>query len=319
MFRKGFLGTEFGVVALMLSLMVHSAAGNLKDKKVRAEGKPVLWQQPDNIASRNLLLGPGGEELKPDLSTITFIKEEPGGYSKKYRVRDGSGHEWVAKIGKESQSEAAASRLLWAVGYNTDITYLVPRVTIAGKGTFENVRLEARPENVKRLDEWKWDDNPFIGTPEFQGLKVMMVLLENWDIKDSNNKILQVHKKQTGEDELRYVVSDLGGTLGKTGGIASRSRNKPADFVKAKFVEHVRGNRVELNYNGKRKDLFRDITVDQARWIGGLLSQLSDDQIGDAFRAANYSPQEVQMLTAAIRSRIDELAALSESRSADRH
>ena len=29
--------------------------------------------------------------MKPDLTHITFIKEETGGYSKKYRVRDGQG------------------------------------------------------------------------------------------------------------------------------------------------------------------------------------------------------------------------------------
>src|ERR1043165_3655576 len=108
--------------------------------------------------------------MQPDLTRITFLKEEKGGYSKKFRVRDGSGREWVAKVGKEAQSETAAVRLVWAVGYMTEINYLVPRLTVEGKGTFENVRLEARPKNVKRLDEWSWDKNPFTGTKELQGL-----------------------------------------------------------------------------------------------------------------------------------------------------
>lgn len=43
----------------------------------------------------------------------------------------------------------------------TEINYLVPRLEIEGKGVFENVRLEARPENIKRLDEWKCSDNLF--------------------------------------------------------------------------------------------------------------------------------------------------------------
>ena len=74
--------------------------------------------------------------MRPDLRRITFIKEEKGGYSKKYRVRDGSGREWVAKIGKEAQSETSAVRLLWGMGYVTEVNYLVPRITIPGKGTF---------------------------------------------------------------------------------------------------------------------------------------------------------------------------------------
>jgi len=46
------------------------------------------------------------------------------------------------------------------------------------------------------------------------------------------------------------------------------------------------------------------------RWIGGWLSRLSARQIGDAFRAANYAPDEVQLLTDAVRRRVGELTAL---------
>ena len=247
----------------------------------------------------------------PNLRRVTFIKEEKGGYSTKYRVRDGSGRVWVAKIGKEAQSETAASRLLWAVGYQTEVTYLAPRVHIIGKGTFENVRFEARPANIERLDEWQWDRNPFTGTRELQGLKVMMVLLNNWDIKDSNNKILLARSATSGRNELRYVVSDLGATLGKTGSFLTRSRNKPRDFVNAEFVDELDGDRVDFHYSGKRKELFRDITVGEARWMGRWLARLSDGQIRDAFRAANYGPRDVRMLAQALRERINELIRLS--------
>src|SRR5215216_541835 len=125
-----------------------------KKEKQAPQGTPVLWQKPTDIASRDLLLGPGGEQMKPDVSRVTFVKEEKGGYSKKYRVKDAAGRVWVAKLGKEAQSETAAVRLVWAAGYVTEINYLVPQVTIEGKGTFENVRFEARPEDVDRWEEW---------------------------------------------------------------------------------------------------------------------------------------------------------------------
>ena len=205
--------------------------------------------------------------------------------------------------------------LLWAAGYTTDITYLVPAVTIEGMGSFENVRFEARDKNIKRLGEWKWDQNPFIGTMQLQGLKVLMVLIGNWDIKDSNNRILRVRNEQTGDHELRYIVSDLGATLGKTGWIISRSRNEPTDFAKAKFISAVKDNRVDFHYSGKRKDVVHGVTVDQARWIGQWLSRLSDEQISDAFRAANYRPEEVAMLTGGVRTRINQLVALPETQS----
>ena len=36
---------------------------------------------------------------------------------------------------------------------------------------------------------WSWHDNPFVGTREFNGLKVMMALVNNWDLKDVNNRV----------------------------------------------------------------------------------------------------------------------------------
>ena len=294
---------------LVLPTNVSLAVADKKDKEI-PKGTPVLWRRPVDIRSRDLRLGPGGARMKPDFRRVTFVEEQKGGYSKKYKVRDASGREWVAKIGKEAQAETAAVRLLWALGYMTEINYLSPTSEIVGKGIFHNVRFEARPENVKRLDEWKWTDNPFVGTQELRGLKVLMALINNWDIKDSNNQILLV-RGENG-NELRYIISDLGATFGKSGSTPiiwrfTRSRNKPNDYAKAEFVDTVVDNHVHFHYGSKRKDLFSDITVEDATWIGGLLSQLSTQQLRDAFRAANYSPAQLNLLVNEVRERTNEL------------
>lgn len=286
-----------------------------KEKKVYT-GTPVLWRAPENIKSRNLLFGAGGA-MKPRFDRVTFIEEKTGGWSKKYRVKDASGNEWVAKLSKEAQPEVAANRLLWAIGYFTEIDYLMPRLTIDGKGSFENVRLEARRKGIHRTEEWQWEANPFTGKPELQGLKIMMVFINNWDLKNSNNKILAVRNPASGEPELRYIVSDLGGTFGKTGGIISRSRNKPSDYAKAEFIKAVTGNRIDFNYGGKNQKLVENITVDDAKWLANLLTRLSDEQIKDAFRAASYSPEEVDQLAGAVRARIDALKRISTTSTVD--
>jgi len=279
-----------------------------KEKKVYT-GPAVLWRAPDDIESRNLLLGAGGDAMKPDLSRVTFVAVKEGGWSTKYTVKDAKGNEWVAKLSKEAQPETAANRLLWAIGYHTEISHLAPELEIQGKGTFKNVRLEARPKDVKRAGDWLWANNPFVGKPEFQGLKIMMLLINNWDMKDDNNEILAT--KGVTDSERRFIISDLGATFGKTGGIISRSRNKPEDYVKAEFVKGIRGNRVEFHYGGKNGKLFEDITVEHAKWLASWLSRLSDEQIKDAFRAANYSAAEVDMLADAVRARINTLNNLS--------
>ena len=316
---------------LVVSLLILSLSGvfgqtksdkpDKKDKQIPANATRVLWNDPGDISSRDLFLGPGGAAMKPDLSRVTFIKLETGGFSTKYRVRDGSGRTWVVKVGQEARPETAAVRLAWAVGYPTEINYLVPCVHIAGapaphkkeyrceNNGHANVRFEARPENTKRLDNWSWKQNPFVGKPELNGLIVLMSVLNNWDLKDDNNKILLVNN-EGGQPELRYIISDLGATFGKTGGFLSRSRNEPEDYVKAKFVEGVEGGRVRLNYDGKQTDLFGNIAVSDAKWIGNLLAQLSDQQLQDAFRAANFTPEEIQMLVPATRARINQLVNL---------
>ncbi|HEX8283379.1 MAG TPA: hypothetical protein VF588_08495 [Pyrinomonadaceae bacterium] len=318
------------LAALLLSLAPGAAAqkekGKKKEKAPPPQGTAVLWRDPGDVAALDLFLGPGGEEMKPDLSRLTFLKEEKGGYSKKFRVRDAKGREWVAKIGKEAQPETAVTRLVWAAGYPVEVTYLAPCAKIEGApepgkdyarcegGGLANVRFEARPEHVKRLDVWRWEQNPFSGTRELRGLKIIMALVENWDMKDDNNKVLAV--SGASGTELHHIVSDLGATIGKTGGQngpisfirqVKGTRNEPGDYVADKFIDGVEGGRVVFNFSGKNSGLMRDITVEDARWLGGILSRLSDKQIEDAFRAANYTDEEVRMLAASVRARVNQL------------
>lgn len=316
MFRTRSAYWSVCLLVLMLALPFAAAGQDRKDKNEKGEkkeltGKPVLWKEPADIETRKLLLGAGGDQMKPDISKVTFIEQKTGGYSTKYRVRDAKGNEWIAKIGKEAQTDTAANRLLWALGYETEIAYLIPHLKIEGKGEFDNVRLEARPANIKRAGNWMWENNPFKDTPEFRGLKILMIMLNNWDMKDDNNEILAVRGDTTGEGELRYIISDLGATFGKTGGFFSRSRNDVPDYVKAKFIKKVNGEVIDFNYGGKNQKLFAGLTIADARWLSNLLKRLSDDQIKDAFRAAHYSAQEVDLLAGAFRERINALAKLS--------
>ncbi|HEX8292733.1 MAG TPA: hypothetical protein VF570_13315 [Pyrinomonadaceae bacterium] len=299
------------LVALLLSAQAPAAAArNQSKKKALPRGTPVLWRERDP-ARLNLSAGPGGEAMRPATRRLRFVEEEKGGYSKKYRVRDARGREWVAKVSKEAQSETAASRLIWAAGYETEVTYLVPRVTIPGKGTFTNVRFEARPRGVTRHGEWGWQRNPFSGTRELDGLKVLMVLVNNWDLKDENNVILH----DAGSRELRYAISDLGATFGKSGGPGffwrlTRSRNEPADYADTKFIDRVEDGYVDFDFTGKNERLFEKVRVEHARWIGQRLSRLTDGQLAAIFRAANYTPAETRLLTRVVRARINQLTSL---------
>src|SRR5690242_13834177 len=120
------------VIIGAIVLLANSVVPGQKKKKDKDETQSlpnapaVLWRAPTDITSRDLYLGPGGEAMKPKLGKVTYIKEDTGGHTKKWRVRDASGQEWVVKFGNEAQPETAASRLVWAAGYYTDVTYFVP-------------------------------------------------------------------------------------------------------------------------------------------------------------------------------------------------
>ena len=316
--------------ALLLVIIALVASGGFAQKKARPSisytaptGNAILWH-PVDIPAQDLYGGPGGQDGQPDLRNITFIKRETGGHNKKYRIKDGSGRIWVAKPGTEARPETAAVRLLHGLGYETEINYLVPELTIPTVGTLKNVRLEACPDNIKRLDPWKWKDNPFVGTNELQGLKIMQVFLTNYDLLDLQNQVLSVDTPHGRE--LHYIISDLGSTFGKFGSNNlpiffrfGRKADSPSAWSKAKFIKGVKNGYIVFATTGaKSRSLFKNITVAQGRWLYDLLAQLRDEQLRDAFRAANYSPGEVDILTAAAKRRITELERATGSRFAER-
>lgn len=290
----------------------------------------ALWREHPNIASLNLFYGAGGIAHKPG-SQLTFVEEDKGGTNPKFEVKDENGVKWKVKLGPEAQSETAATRLIWAAGYFTDEDYYLPEVQIAGLsklnrgqsyvspgGKVRGARLERVYENTQSTT-WSWFDNPFVRSKEFNGLKVLMALINNWDLKADNNKVIV----QDGR-EARYIVSDLGATFGKTGDHLVRTRNNVPDFLASKLIKKLESEQVDFVMHSrphpilifhlpyyiqrtKMESIVQNIPRTDAKWIGSILAQLSDQQLGDAFRSAGYNPQEVSLLVGKMKSRICEL------------
>jgi len=286
-----------------------------QDKAAAENARAVLWE-PVNISARDVYWGAGGREMFPDLHRATFVSRQTGGNNPKYRIKDRKGNEWIVKIADESQPEVVATRLLWAIGYKTEIDYIIPKFSMSNidPRRYKNVRIEARPDKVKRLDQWNWTANPFAEIRELNGLKIMMAMFNNWDLKDENNVILS-----TG-DEHHYVISDLGSSFGRLAkestSRSGRSVNKPEHYAESNFVKGVNGGQLEFDYVGKADHLIKGIPVEHGRWLADLLLQLSDKQIADAFRAANYPAEDVALLSNAFKSRIAQLDRATRSQTA---
>jgi hypothetical protein len=105
-----------------------------------------LWQEPDDLASRDLFHGPGGPAGVPLPDSVwRFKSEDLTGFSRGYDVTGPDGVEWDVKVGPETQTEIVASRIVWAVGYHQPPTYFVTRWRLAGAlGVDESVPQASR-------------------------------------------------------------------------------------------------------------------------------------------------------------------------------
>ncbi|HEX8000761.1 MAG TPA: hypothetical protein VF528_20435 [Pyrinomonadaceae bacterium] len=341
--------------AFLLILVASFSSSTFAQKKQKQKkpplptGTPVLWRDPGDISTRDLRYGSGSAERAP-LAPFTFVAEDKIGASPKFKVKDANGLTWVVKLGEESQAEIVATRLVWAMGYFAEEGYYLERAEIKnlprlsrgqefveGGTTVRNVRFEPRRTGVRRGAIWDWLQNPFVGSRELDGLKVLMVLLANYDTRLDNNRILFDKNPESGQMEAQYYVTDIGATLGHVGGLGGkRSKNNLADYRSAKFVIGVQGGVVEFDYNttpkgsGKFASFFnpgyakrqankekamRRIPVENARWMGEQLSRLSDDQLRDAFRSAGYDNNTTEGYIKVLRERINQLTRLSSSSS----
>ena len=319
------------------------------EEKTVWSGPATLWTDPKDIASRDLLWGTGGKARAPHAGPYYFIEEDLDGNSPKFVVQDANGVMWKVKLGPEARPETVATRFVWALGYTTDEDYFVPVQRVEGMpaklqrgaefvapdGSVVHARWE-RMER-KKIGTWEWANNPFQDTRELNGLRVLMSLLNNYDLKDSQNAIY------AGEPSAIFLISDIGATFGASGSSWPRLSGKGdlSVYSRTKFIKGVTGETVDFvaPAKGKFAGLFtlppfpyykvakwfgmsdvpdvtgqrwigKDIPREHARWMAELLSKLTSKQIRDAFRAGGYTGDEVEGFSRLVESRIAELSDL---------
>jgi len=328
------------LIVSFLACSLPAACG--EDKPAVAEGSTgqnVLWVDPVDLASRNLLFGPGGDQGQPK-GPMTFVEEDRAGTNPKFEVLDHDGTKWKAKLGVEARPETVATRLLWAVGYFADQDYMLTNLQVEKMptrlrrgqhlvgpgGKLENVRLERHIKGEDKVGEWRWKKNPFTGTREFNGLRVMMALINNWDLKDQNNAI---YSEKAYPEKQFYAVSDLGATFGSTGfgWTQESSKGNLKSYRRSKFISKVTPDYVDFNVPTRpvwirffglpayvsrlhMREIGKRVPRADAKWMGGLLAKLSAEQIRDAFRSGGYSSEDVEGFAGALEKRIAELNKL---------
>ena len=295
-----------------------------------------IWRDPGAVEQLDFKAGPGGPSGAPALP-FQFVEEHSTGSNPCLSVRDARGRVWRVKWGDEVRSETFATRLAWAAGYFVEVAYFIPEGLIEGAAElerarecvgedckFKDARFELDEEGVTKLfDEhgWAWDDNPFVGTRELNGLKIMLMLTSNWDNKDvrdvargSNTAIFE-YALPGGLIEARYLIIDWGATMGKWGSNLFRSKWDAAGYEAQtpEFVTGVENGFVQWNYLGQRTAEAREqISVEDVRWLTGYIGRITDAQLRDGLGASGATPDEIASFTKSIRARLDTLKRISE-------
>ncbi|MEP6593210.1 MAG: hypothetical protein ABJC51_05930 [Acidobacteriota bacterium] len=325
------------LVSAVLRLIWHARGAwrihRAGPRRLRAS-RHVIWRDPGHVEALDMRAGPGGADGAPQ-PPYRFVEEHASGSQPCVSVTDGRGRLWRVKWGNEVRSENVAVRLAWACGYFAEATYFVPHGTIEGAETLQRARaciddqqgfVEARFEledrAVRKMFEehsWAWNDNPFIGSRELHGLKILVMLLSNWDTKDrrdvargSNTAIFE-HRVGRWRHEARYLITDWGGSMGRWGGnIVTRGRWDPAGFA-AQTPEFVTGSDVDdvsFGYSGQRTaDVSTGIATADVAWLLQYLGRVSDRQLHQMLEASGASDEEAGAFAAAIRARIAQLVA----------
>jgi hypothetical protein len=334
------IGIAVVFLAIVALPLVWEAIGayriNRAGPRPLAHARHVIWRDPGDSARLDLANGPGGADGGP-ATPFRFVEEHLNGSQPCVSILDARARRWRVKWGNEVRAENFAVRLAWACGYFAETTYFVAEGRIDGATNLTRARdcidqnchfTEARfelddPAVVKMFEEhsWAWNENPFVGTRQLNGLKIVVMLLSDWDTKDrrdvargSNTAIFE-HRMSRWRREARYLITDWGGSMGRWGGnIVTRGRWDPEGYAAQTphFVTTVENGVVKFGYVGQRTaDVAEGIGVDDVRWLYQYLGRVTGRQLHEALLASGATPAEADQFLRAIRDRISQLGHIT--------
>jgi hypothetical protein len=285
-----------------------------------------VWRPP-----RTPIDQAGFDGVNLDEVTCRFEVDVPGGTTPKFDCVFDSGEEIRIKYGNgpEAPAETAATRLLRTVGFGADDVTLVRTLRCFGcpmepfsvmkaveiTGTeplYERVvdyddpteftwvalerKLHAWPVETETVKGWSFHELDAVqaaggGAPRahIDGLRLMAVLLAHWDNKAENQRLVCLSERWPEDTPCRepfLLLQDVGATFGPTKMDFDAWQRVPMWEDRASCTVSMR----DLPYAGAT---FGAATITEAgrQFVGGLLAQLSDDQLTALFASARFGDQ----------------------------
>jgi hypothetical protein len=265
-----------------------------------------------------------GDRPLHDVRSCRFVNEPPSGTTAKFNCVLDGGRVIKVKYGRnpEIQGEAAATRLLRALGFPADEVVIVPRIrcygcprdpfvtVVASSWTstrewlgpagfdngytdFEWVAIERRfPAPAIETDDtkgWGWWEvrNNTAHRADLDALRLFAVFLAHWDNKAENQRLVCLDGEPPAPvpDCVRplAMIQDLGATFGPTKVNIGRWASLPIWQDRAAC-------RVSMHALPWRGGTFPDAQISEAgrRQIADGLEAFTDNQLRDLFSAARF-------------------------------
>ncbi len=294
--------------------------------------KPVLWTDPGDVSAFDFTWGKNGPAFAPK-PPFTFVAEDLRGNNPKVFVDDAAGRRWRVKGGPEARAETFCTRLASALGYYGEPTYFIPEGVIekieplkraadfiASTGQFAYASFERFEPGLTFVDNatWRWDSNPFTGTPQLAGLKILVMFVSDWDNKDARDSLQGsnlgvLERVNATPPEWIYFVDDWGQSMGAWGHQYRDTSVFDCGKYRAQSAQFITGlddHSIRFGFEGQHsRDFMSGITVADAAWLLRRLGRITDAQWTAALHAAGALPTEVPCFVAALTERTAALRA----------
>ena len=169
--------------------------------------------------------------------------------------------------------------------------------------------VQSRGAGGHNIGPWSWDRLGHSERRELRGVALVFAWTNCFDVRWDNNRL-----KGDGAG-IRHVISDLGNGLGRADNYKVNAQGLvndfPWTFTEAPVVDRRGRERKSFRIVSYQpvfgNHAFRDMTVDDARWMARVIAQLTESQIQQALIAAGYTSAEVRLYTEKLVSRRDRM------------
>lgn len=314
---------QFRFLVIVVALIACAQSPQAQPRTAIEHQLAELWQEPTDLLQKDLFYGPGGAALAPQATdgSYEFVAFKTSGTNPGYDVKDGSGRMWSVKLGIEAQPEVTTSRILWAMGFPQPVQYFVHQFTLTGQdgGVKQTARFRTETDEWKAAGDWSWYENPFMNTPQFRGLVVAQLILNNWDLKTPNNRLYE-STDSTARPQRLFMVRDVGASLGhskqarffKLLGTPGQqgSKNDIEGFEQQGFITKVDGEKLTFDYRGMNQALVDRVTVPDVIWACEMMAKIPDGHWQAAFKAGAFPQEDADRFIRKIKEKIAQGLAL---------